>query len=81
MKFYKVIETCTIDTSDRYVKGEEEALVFKAPSYEAFVAYYDSLKDYNTTHGLDIDAYEITEWDVEILVGSVDDAIDITDFD
>ena len=70
--FFKVTETCTIDTSDRYTKGEEEVNVYQALDVETLEDYFaeDDLKDYITTHGLDVTIEAITEEEAEALTES-----------
>ena len=77
--FFKVTETCTIDTSEVYVKGEEEVNVFQARNHDELKAYFEELDEYNTTNGLDITIEEITEDEANALIeGFI--AIDIDEF-
>ena len=63
--FFKVTETCTIDTSDRYVNGESETHIFEANHLASLEDYFADLMGYNLTHGLKIDIEKIEDDEVE----------------
>tara|TARA_R110001592_G_scaffold275808_3_gene542922 strand:- start:529 stop:774 length:246 start_codon:yes stop_codon:yes gene_type:complete len=50
--FFKVTETCTIDTSERYCNGEVDVNFFEAESLSVLDSYFKDLSDYNLAHGL-----------------------------
>lgn len=50
--FFKVTETCTVDTSGVYTRGESEVNIFEAPSLESIDGYFKDLSDYSNAHGL-----------------------------
>lgn len=50
--FFKVTETCTIDSSDRYTNGEVDVNFFEAESLSVLDSYFKDLSDYNLAHGL-----------------------------
>ena len=63
--FFKTIETCTTDNSDRYVKGEKTELVFEADTLEEMEAYFTGITDYLTTHDLEVTIIAIGDDEVE----------------
>ena len=52
--FFKTTETCTIDTSERYVNGEADINIFKADSLEEMTAYFTGINDYLIKNGLEV---------------------------
>ena len=52
--FFKAIETCVSDSSDRYNKNEVNVFIFEAYDLDTMNDYYKDLHDYNDAHCLTI---------------------------
>lgn len=72
--FFKVTETCTVDNSDRYTKGEVDVNFFEAENLSVLDFYFKDLSDYNLAHGLrtlvEIVADEDINAEIEALEGA-----------
>ena len=81
--FFKTTETCTIDTSDVYVNGEETVLVFEADSFEEMTAYFTGpLANYVVAHGLAVTILPIEADEVEGIMeaNGIFDTMNVKDF-
>ena len=63
--FYKTTETCTIDTSERYVNGEADINIFEADSLEEMTAYFTGINDYLIKNGLEVTIELIEDDNIE----------------
>ena len=52
--FFKAIETCQSDSSNRYSKDEVNVFIFEAFDLNTMNDYYKDLHDYNDAHCLTI---------------------------
>ena len=80
--FYKTTETCTIDTSDRYVNGEADINIFEADSLEEMTAYFTGINDYLIKNGLEVTIELIEDDNVEAACEEFGcEVMDVKEFD
>ena len=80
--FFKTTETCTIDTSERYVNGEADINFFKADSLEEMTAYFAGINDYLVKNGLEVTIELVEDDNIEAACEEFGcEVMDVKEFD